>query len=98
DHRLTLHDAREIPVDRVLLATGASSRALDVRGAAAPGVHYLRTLEESEALKQATSAGGRSIVVVGGGWIGLEVAAAARAYGNEVTVVMREAVALGRVL
>lgn len=96
DHRLTLANGREVVADRVLLATGASPRTLDVPGAGRAS--YLRTVEDSEALKRSTSAGGRSVVVIGGGWIGLEFAAAARTYGNDVTVVMREAVALSPVL
>lgn len=96
DHRVTLRGGREVPVDRVLLATGASPRTLDVPGA--DRANYLRTVEDSEALKESTAAGGRRVVVIGGGWIGLEFAAAASTYGNDVTVVLRETVPLGPVL
>jgi len=94
DHRLTLSGGREVPVDRVLLATGASPRTLDVPGALSTGVHYLRTVEDSESLKRSTAEGGKRVVVIGGGWIGLEFAAAARTYGNEVTVVLRDPIPL----
>jgi len=87
DHRVTLASGREVPFDRLLLATGATPRRLDVPGADAPGIHRLRTIEDSETLRDELAAGGRQVVVVGSGWIGLEIAAAARGYGNTVTVV-----------
>jgi 3-phenylpropionate/trans-cinnamate dioxygenase ferredoxin reductase subunit len=87
DHVVTLGSGREVPFDRLLLATGATPRRLDVPGSDAPGIHYLRTIENSEALRDEIADGGRQVVVVGSGWIGLELAAAARGYGNTVTVV-----------
>ncbi len=83
---VTLADGRELPYDRLLLATGATPRELKVPGADLPGVHYLRTAEDSLALVDAISAG-QKLVVVGGGWIGLEIAAGAREKGLDVTVV-----------
>ncbi|HTL41076.1 MAG TPA: FAD-dependent oxidoreductase [Pseudolysinimonas sp.] len=94
DHRLTLDDGREMPFDRLLIATGAKPRALDVAGAGDPRIRYLRTLDDSERLKADLAPGGRHVVVIGAGWIGLETAAAARTYGNDVTVVMRGEVPL----
>src|SRR5215207_480484 len=79
-------DAGELAYDRLLLATGASPRRFDGPGAALRGVHVLRTLPDSTHLRTALRRGGRRVVVVGAGWIGLEVAAAARGYGNEVTL------------
>jgi len=73
-----------IAYDRLLLATGASPRRLRVADEAGVPVAYLRTLDDSLALKERL--GGR-VVVVGAGWIGLEVAAAAREAGADVTVV-----------
>jgi 3-phenylpropionate/trans-cinnamate dioxygenase ferredoxin reductase subunit len=93
-HELTLDDGRILGYDRLLLATGAVPRRLDVAGGEAAGIHYLRTVEDSERLRDALAEGGRRVVVIGGGWIGLELAAGARTYGNEVTVVMRDAVPL----
>jgi 3-phenylpropionate/trans-cinnamate dioxygenase ferredoxin reductase subunit len=95
DHVITLESGREVPFDRLLLATGAQPRRLDVPGGGADGIHYLRTLEDSEGLKRAFEAGGKRVVFVGSGWIGLELAAAARGYGNDVTVVAPEKVPLG---
>ena len=75
---------RELAYDRLLLATGATPRRLPAVERVGVPVAYLRTLDDSLALRQRLS--GR-IVVVGAGWIGLEVAAAAREAGAEVTVV-----------
>lgn len=72
--------------DKLLLTTGASPRRLNIPGATLDGVHYLRTLPDSDRLREAFG-GGRRVVVVGAGWIGLETAAAARMAGCPVTVV-----------
>jgi 3-phenylpropionate/trans-cinnamate dioxygenase ferredoxin reductase component len=72
--------------DKLLLATGASPRQLDIPGATLDGVRHLRRLPDSEALREAF-AGGRRVVIVGAGWIGLETAAAARIAGCPVTIV-----------
>ncbi|HEU5472503.1 MAG TPA: FAD-dependent oxidoreductase [Actinophytocola sp.] len=77
-----------LPFDRLLLATGSRPRTLPVPGADLAGLHTLRTLDDSRALLAAVRDGGR-VVVVGGGWIGCEAAAAARKHGAEVTVVER---------
>jgi 3-phenylpropionate/trans-cinnamate dioxygenase ferredoxin reductase component len=74
----------DLGYDRLLLATGATPRHLPIADGAGVPVAYLRTLDDSLALKEKLS--GR-IVVVGAGWIGLEVAAAAREAGADVTVV-----------
>ncbi|MET4157430.1 FAD-dependent oxidoreductase [Agromyces sp. PvR057] len=81
--------ASTLEYDRVLLATGARPRRFEGPGAGLRGVHLLRTLPDSTRLRTVLRRGDRRVVVVGGGWIGLEVAAAARGYGNEVTVVIR---------
>ncbi|WP_283134869.1 NAD(P)/FAD-dependent oxidoreductase [Rhizohabitans arisaemae] len=83
------------PYDKLLIATGATPRRLPVEGA--DRVRYLRTLADSEALREAFAAGG-NVVVAGAGWIGLETAAAARQAGCEVTVVEPERTPLFRVL
>ncbi len=85
-HTLTLADGETLSYDKLLIATGSSARALDVPGADLDGVLYLREMQESEALK-ARFADGARIVIVGAGWIGLEVAAAARDAGCTVTVI-----------
>ncbi len=94
DHVVTLSGGRVVPFDRLLLATGATPRRLDVPGADAPGIHSLRTIEDSESLRDELAEGGRRVVFVGSGWIGLELAAAARGYDNEVTVVGPEKIPL----
>jgi len=83
--------------DKLLLTTGASPRKLRVPGADASGVHYLRTLDDSDALR-ATLATISRLVVIGAGWIGLEVTAAARLAGVAVTVVETAELPLLRVL
>jgi 3-phenylpropionate/trans-cinnamate dioxygenase ferredoxin reductase component len=94
---LTLDDGSRIGYDRLLLTTGAEPRRLPVPGGELDGVLYLRSLEDSDALRARLDAGG-SVVVVGAGWIGAEVAASARQRGLEVTVVDPLGVPLERVL
>ncbi len=83
---VTLVDGRELPYDKLMLATGSRARALPLPGAGAHGVLSLRRVEESETIAQTIAEGGR-LAVIGGGWIGLEVAANARQKGVEVTVI-----------
>jgi 3-phenylpropionate/trans-cinnamate dioxygenase ferredoxin reductase subunit len=92
---LSLHTAVAIDYDALLLATGAEPRVPDLPGADAAS--YLRTKEDSDRLKAALAAGGTA-VLVGGGWIGLELAAAARTAGMEVTVLEMAPLPLGTVL
>ena len=85
-----LADGTVLRYDRLLLATGSAPRPLDVPGIDLGGVHYLRKLSDSERLRATLQTLGREngrLLLVGAGWIGLEVAAAARHYGAEVTVV-----------
>jgi 3-phenylpropionate/trans-cinnamate dioxygenase ferredoxin reductase subunit len=91
---VTLDDDRTAPYDRLLLATGSSSRRSDAPGSGTVGIHYLRTVEDSESLRNALKNGGQKLVVVGTGWIGLEIASAARGYGNEVTVIGTDTIPL----
>ncbi|MCD9586856.1 NAD(P)/FAD-dependent oxidoreductase [Streptomyces sp. 8ZJF_21] len=86
---------RELPYDRIALATGAAPRKLAVPGAGLGGVHHLRDLTDAFRLREEL-AWARHVVVVGGGFVGLEVAAAARAQGKEVTVVEAADRLLGR--
>jgi 3-phenylpropionate/trans-cinnamate dioxygenase ferredoxin reductase component len=83
--------------DRLLLATGAEPRRLRLPGADLEGVLYLRTVEDSEAIRERTEAGGR-LVTIGAGWIGAEVAASARQRGCDVTILERAELPLERVL
>jgi 3-phenylpropionate/trans-cinnamate dioxygenase ferredoxin reductase subunit len=86
-HRLTLDTGEELGYAKLLLATGASARRLPVPGADLDGVRYLRTFADSDQLLADLSGGGKRVLIVGAGWIGLEVAAAARHHGNDVTIV-----------
>jgi 3-phenylpropionate/trans-cinnamate dioxygenase ferredoxin reductase subunit len=92
-HLLTLEGGDVVGYERLLLATGSSPRVLDVPGAGLDGVLYLREMQESQALKAHLTDQAR-IVLVGAGWIGLEVAAAARDAGCSVTVVEPQAAPL----
>jgi 3-phenylpropionate/trans-cinnamate dioxygenase ferredoxin reductase subunit len=96
-HTLELADGSVVSYDKLLLTTGASPRELRVPGADARGVHYLRTLDDSDVLRAALATISQ-LVVIGAGWIGLEVTAAARQAGVEVIVVETAELPLLRVL
>lgn len=83
-HLVGLADGTQLKYDRLLLATGASPRNL--RGAQSRKVFYLRSIPDAIALRNALNAQAH-VMVIGGGWIGLEVAAAARKLGARVTLV-----------
>ena len=93
----TLDDGETLRYDRLLLATGAEPRRLPIPGADLDGVLYLRTVPDSDRIRERLDRGG-SLVVVGAGWIGAEVAASARQRGMEVTIVEPMSVPLERVL
>lgn len=95
---VTLAGGVRIRYDAVLLATGSEPRRWDGPGAELAGVHYLRTLADADRLQAALDTAARSgrVVVVGSGWIGCEVAAAARRFGVEVALVGRGALPLQR--
>ncbi|ARX83325.1 MULTISPECIES: NAD(P)/FAD-dependent oxidoreductase [Streptomyces] len=100
-HTVRLGDGTVIRYDKLLLATGAEPRRLDVPGTDLAGVHHLRRLAHADRLRHVLAALGRDnghLVIAGAGWIGLEVAAAAREYGAEVTVVEPEPSPLHAVL
>lgn len=81
-----LSDGTSLAYDHLVLATGSRNRTLPVPGAGLAGVHQLRSLDEAEAIRGALAGAGR-IVVVGAGFIGLEVAAVCAARGLDVTVI-----------
>lgn len=83
--RVVLEDGQELAYDRLLLATGSQPKVPDFPGVDLPGVHVLRDVDDSLALRKAMRAGAR-VALIGGGYIGLEVAAAARKLGCETTV------------
>jgi NADPH-dependent 2,4-dienoyl-CoA reductase/sulfur reductase-like enzyme len=82
---VTLDDASEVAYDQLLLTTGASVRQLSIPGYPAAHIHYLRTIADAQALERRL-APERRVAIIGGGFIGLEVAASARARGCEVVV------------
>jgi len=93
---VTLADGVVLAYDILILATGARAIALPIAGADLNGVMFLRTAADAERLK-ATVGPGKRLAVVGGGYIGLEVAASGRALGAEVVVLERESRLLARV-
>jgi 3-phenylpropionate/trans-cinnamate dioxygenase ferredoxin reductase subunit len=95
--QVALDDGKRLHYDRLLLATGAEPRRISIPGEALDGVLYLRSVEDSDALRARIERGG-SVVVVGAGWIGAEVAASARQRGLDVTVIDPLTVPLERVL
>ena len=89
--------AEAVVYDKLLLTTGGDCRRLGIDGAALGGIHTLRTLEDSAAIAAELGAG-RRLVVIGGGFIGLEVAASAIGRGCAVTVVEAADQLMGRVV
>ena len=90
NHVVELADSATVPFDKAILATGGRPIALPVPGAELAGVHYLRTLDDSEAIGAAAAAGSGA-VVIGGGFIGMEVAATLSQLGVAVTVIEEQA-------
>jgi 3-phenylpropionate/trans-cinnamate dioxygenase ferredoxin reductase component len=85
ERHVRLDDGVVVPFDALVLATGSHPRRLPVPGADLEGVHYLRTIADADRIRADCVGGGR-LLIVGGGYIGLEVAATARELGMEVTV------------
>jgi 3-phenylpropionate/trans-cinnamate dioxygenase ferredoxin reductase subunit len=85
ERMVELSNGRKLDYDKLLLATGARVRRLRCPGAELPGVHYLKTIADVDGLQEVFQAGKR-IAIVGGGYIGLEVAAVGAKRGLDVTV------------
>jgi 3-phenylpropionate/trans-cinnamate dioxygenase ferredoxin reductase subunit len=96
-HRVELRSGGAVEYGQVLIATGGRNRALDVPGAGLDGIHQLRAVAESEAIKREARPGARA-VLVGMGCIGSEVAASLRQLGVEVTTVQPGDVPLANAL
>ncbi|CAN5457486.1 FAD-dependent oxidoreductase [soil metagenome] len=94
--RVTLDDGRELMFDRLVLATGGRPRPLSCAGADHPRLHYLRTVADVEGIRAQLRPGVR-LVLIGGGYIGLEIAAVAAKLGLMVTVLESEPTVLARV-
>ncbi len=95
--RLRLGDGSWLDYDQLVLTTGSMVRRISLPGSDLPGIHYLRRLDDSMALRRVLTKGAR-ISIIGGGYIGLEVAAAARTRGCRVTVLEAEEVVMNRVV
>jgi 3-phenylpropionate/trans-cinnamate dioxygenase ferredoxin reductase subunit len=95
---LELDGGDRIAFDSALITTGAEPRRLPVAGADLDGVLYLRTIADSDALRERLDRGSGKVVVVGAGWIGSEVAASSRQKGLDVTLLEMTEVPLERVL
>lgn len=93
--QVELVDGRALPYDALLLATGSTPATLGVLGGSA--ALTLRTKEDADALRARLGEGQR-VTIIGGGWIGMEVAAAAALAGAQVTVAMRETIPLAGTL
>jgi 3-phenylpropionate/trans-cinnamate dioxygenase ferredoxin reductase subunit len=93
--RVTLQDGQSLPYDWLILATGSKLRRLRVPGAELAGILFLRTTVDADQLKAAIKPGCK-LAVIGGGYIGLEVAACAKYLGADVTVIESEARVLSR--
>lgn len=95
---VTVSGGKPVPYDRLLLATGSAPRILTIDGAELAGVHYLRTLDDSNTLRAELAGGGRQLVLIGSGWIGMEVGATARELGNDVTILERDPIPLANAI
>ncbi|MBT8162494.1 FAD-dependent oxidoreductase [Arthrobacter sp. GN70] len=93
-HAVQLDSGSELHYDRLLIATGAQPRRIPVPGSEFEGVMTFRTFNDSRRLKEKLSGGGKKVVMIGSGWIGMELAAAATEYGNSVTLMGLEDVPL----
>jgi anthranilate 1,2-dioxygenase large subunit len=94
---VTFSDKSTLEYDSLLIATGARPRPLPIPGADLPQVHELRTCEDAIALKRALKRAGR-VAIIGGGFIGMEVASAARKQCCEVTLLEAESRLCARAL
>lgn len=104
DHTVVLESGRVVGYERLLLATGGTAVRLPLPGADLPGVHILRTLDDSNSIHEDATEGSRSsahprrALVIGGSFIGSEVASSLSQLGAEVTMVFRESRLLERVV
>jgi NADPH-dependent 2,4-dienoyl-CoA reductase/sulfur reductase-like enzyme len=93
-HTVRFADGTVQAYGSLLLAPGATPRTLPLNGKELDGVTTFRTLDDSRRLREQLSPGGRNVVLIGSGWIGMELAAAASTYGNQVTLLGLEDIPL----
>ena len=94
ERSVELSDGQEVSFDKALVATGAGVRRLSVPGAELEGIHYLRTLGNSDTIRD--EAAGKRVVLIGGSYIASEVAASLTELGSSCSLVMLESVTLSR--
>jgi 3-phenylpropionate/trans-cinnamate dioxygenase ferredoxin reductase subunit len=94
ERSVELTDGQEVSFDKALIATGSGVRRLSVPGAELEGIHYLRTLGNSDTIRD--DASGKRVVLIGGSYIATEVAASLIERGSSCSLVMLESVALSR--
>ena len=94
--KLTLDDQRQHSYQTLVLATGSTPRKLEIPGSELAGIHYLKTLADAQRLQQSLRTN-QNLVIVGGGYIGLEVAANAQQLGIKVTLLEHSESLLQRV-
>src|SRR5205807_9816086 len=94
ERKAELSDRQLVSFDKALIATGANVRRLNVPGCELQGIHYLRTLGNSEAIRD--DASGKRVVLIGGSYIACEVAASLTERGSSCALVMLEPVVLSR--
>mgnify|MGYP003871114647 CR=1 FL=1 len=92
---VSLRDGQSLGFASLLLATGARPRRIPLPGSDLEGVGTFRTVDDCLRLRAGLAGGGRNVVMIGSGWIGMELAAAASSYGNSVTLLGLEEVPLG---
>src|SRR6185312_11363846 len=93
-HTVTLADGTVLPYAKALIATGAAPRRIPFPGVELQGVHTFRTKADSVAMKELFTGGGKNVVMIGSGWIGMEIAATATELGNTVALMGLEDVPL----
>jgi 3-phenylpropionate/trans-cinnamate dioxygenase ferredoxin reductase subunit len=94
ERSIELSDGREVSFDKALVATGAGVRRLSVPGAELEGIHYLRTLGNTDTIR--ADAAGKRVVLIGGSYIASEVTASLTELGSSCSLVMLEPVVLSR--
>ncbi len=94
---VSLESGETVSFDKLIIATGGRARKLSCEGSGLAGIHYVRTIDDTDTLKPEFEAA-QNILVIGGGYIGLEAAAVARKFGKKVTVLEAEGRILQRVV
>ncbi len=94
--RVVLDNGESVPYDKLIIATGSRPRILNIEGSNLKGIHYLRTIADVDAIRDEMAAG-KNLVIVGGGYIGLEVASVGIERGLNVHVLEMESRILQRV-